>query len=342
MSKVSIIVPVYNSVEHLSRCIDSILCQTLHDIEIILINDGSTDNSGDICNHYAESDKRIKVLHKKNAGQGLARNDGIAIAKGEYIGFVDSDDFIEPDMYEVMYNKARQSDADMITCGYYRDSSNSRVIESTTHDDVFSGVECIEYMQSIIGDDFSNKRFVHSTGSVWSSIYKRENIIINNIRFLSERQVLSEDSIFNLTYIPHCKRIITISAPFYHYCLNEGSFSKKFSDKRVDNMLDFHKLLTELSYSTIGIDLRNNLQMRLDNMLIRHSIMAISDDVKYNPASGKKTVSKIIHLQSLNEALKRQPFFNLSNAHKIIAILMKLKLSSLIFILFRIKNGKQI
>lgn len=118
MPLISIIVPVYNAAPNLSACIESILNQTLKNIEIILINDGSKDNSGEICDDYALRDNRIKVLHKKNGGVSSARNAGLALATGEYIGWVDADDYIEPDMFEFLYQLAITYNADIAECGY--------------------------------------------------------------------------------------------------------------------------------------------------------------------------------------------------------------------------------
>lgn len=117
MSVISIIVPVYNVEKYLDRCIKSILEQTFKDFELILIDDGSTDGSGKMCDEYLKMDSRIKVVHKENGGQGSARNVGIEMASGEYIGFVDSDDYIDADMYELLYNNLVKENADMSICG---------------------------------------------------------------------------------------------------------------------------------------------------------------------------------------------------------------------------------
>lgn len=116
--KISIIVPVYKAEPYLRKCIDSILNQTFKDFELILVDDGSPDRCGEICDEYALKDSRIKIIHKENSGRSSARNVGLDIAQGEYIGFVDSDDWIEPDMYEVLYSKAKIESADIIALNY--------------------------------------------------------------------------------------------------------------------------------------------------------------------------------------------------------------------------------
>ena len=116
---ISIIVPVYNMEKYLARCVDSIIAQTYDKIEIILVDDGSTDNSSSMCDHYARKDERIKVVHKLNGGLSDARNAGFAVATGSYIGYVDSDDWIEPDMYEKMYYACVENDAELAVCRYF-------------------------------------------------------------------------------------------------------------------------------------------------------------------------------------------------------------------------------
>ena len=135
MSKVSIVVPIYNVEKYLEQCIDSIINQTLKDIEIILVDDGSPDNCPQICDDYAKKDSRIKVVHKKNGGLSSARNAGIEVATGDYIGFVDSDDYIELDMYEKMYSIAIENNVDFVMSDYYRVSDGGKVIATLDMDE---------------------------------------------------------------------------------------------------------------------------------------------------------------------------------------------------------------
>ncbi|WP_227166600.1 glycosyltransferase, partial [Enterococcus faecium] len=113
MCEISIIVPVYKVEKYLRKCVDSILAQTFTDFEVILVDDGSPDNSGKICDEYAEKDNRVRVIHKENGGLSSARNAGIDVARGKYLGFVDSDDYIDEDMYEILYENLKIHDADI-------------------------------------------------------------------------------------------------------------------------------------------------------------------------------------------------------------------------------------
>ncbi|EGO6689884.1 glycosyltransferase, partial [Enterococcus faecalis] len=135
MPKISIIVPVYNVEKYLEKCVRSILAQTFTDFELILVDDGSPDSSGAMCDQFAEQDQRVKVIHKENGGLSDARNAGIEIATGEYLGFVDSDDYIADDMYELLYTNIVKEDADLSICGIY---------------DVYEGKEPVEKQQQYI------------------------------------------------------------------------------------------------------------------------------------------------------------------------------------------------
>ena len=128
MPKVSIIVPVYNVEKYLNRCIQSLLNQTLKDIEIIMVDDGSPDRCPQMCDNYAKKDNRIKVIHKQNAGLGYARNSGLEIATGEYIAFVDSDDFVNSQMYETLYNNAVSTKADVVYSGFRKEFNKNRFL----------------------------------------------------------------------------------------------------------------------------------------------------------------------------------------------------------------------
>ena len=128
MKKISVIVPVYNVERYLKRCIESIINQTYKDLEIILVDDGSTDSSGNICDEYKKIDKRISVIHKKNGGLSDARNEGLKVVTGTYIAFVDSDDFLDLDMYEYMQKNIEKENADIVICGTKIDYDNGKII----------------------------------------------------------------------------------------------------------------------------------------------------------------------------------------------------------------------
>ncbi|MCL2208530.1 MAG: glycosyltransferase [Treponema sp.] len=166
---ISIIVPVYNAGQYLEKCVNSILDQTYKNIEVILVNDGSIDESGAICDAFAEADKRVKVIHKQNGGEGSARNTGIDIAMGEYIGFVDNDDSIDPIMYESMYTKIKETNADICICGYrYKlgTDENSIVYNKVPTLNTLSPAELWdEYLRDML-------KYKLAVASIWSKLIR--------------------------------------------------------------------------------------------------------------------------------------------------------------------------
>lgn len=177
MVQLSVIVPVYNVETYLKRCVDSILEQTFKEFEVILVDDGSLDNSSEICNKYSKSDKRVKVIHKKNGGLSSARNAGLNIAKGKYIAFIDSDDYISKDMFKTMINLAFSSNYDIVSCGFrrfYENSCNDSVCKGTIYK-----YRNIEPLANYLLEYDNVNRKIDTV--VWNKIYKRE--LFNDITF---------------------------------------------------------------------------------------------------------------------------------------------------------------
>lgn len=182
---ISIIVPVYNMEQYLDRCVASILHQTYTDLEIILVDDGSSDSSPSMCDEYARQDSRIKVIHKRNGGLSDARNAGLSVATGSYIGYVDSDDWIEPNMYERMYKACIQNDAQIAVCKY-KAVFKDRTIDKGSDETVVLSRE--ELLNIYI---FEHKKYV-IYNSVWSKLFKRE--LVEDMLFPVGRN--SEDIIY--------------------------------------------------------------------------------------------------------------------------------------------------
>lgn len=246
-AKVSIIIPVYNVEQYLERCVNSLINQTLKDIEIILVDDSSTDSSLEICNAFAKKDARIKVIHKVNEGAGKARNAALEIATGEYIGFVDSDDYVEIDMFKTLYEKAEKYSADLVMSGVLFVDGNmfSQKGECIckTYFDEDTNFETQEELKAlrmgIVGakpEDIDDSKYGMS---IWKNLFRHEIIKRNNLRFQSEREMLSEDALFMIDYISCIGKAIGISEAFYNYCRNEDSISKSYKKDRFEKSLVF-------------------------------------------------------------------------------------------------------
>lgn len=203
MCKVSVIVPVYKAEAYLYRCLDSIMAQTMTDWECILVDDGSPDRSGEICDEYAQQDPRIRVIHKENGGVGLARQTGLEAARGEYVIHADPDDWVEPNMLEELYAKAKEESADMVICDYYE---NSQGVDKYIS----------QRPRSLLHNDLISELF-HGTlhGSCWNKLIKRKRLQENNIQFPSLS--LCEDTFFLVSLLLHPIKTDYQDKAYYHY-----------------------------------------------------------------------------------------------------------------------------
>lgn len=247
MPKVSVIVPIYNVEKYLDRCMESLLNQTLKDIEIIMVDDGSPDNCPKMCDEYAKKDRRVKVVHKKNAGLGLARNSGLDIATGEYVAFVDSDDYVDLGMYEKLYEAAEKNDTEAVFCGFKKEFSPNRFIECKeceTYTEYSRGEMNGLVLDFIAAPPHCKSEYIHDM-SVWHSIYKRSVIEDNKIRFVSERDYASEDIPFQIDFLKCCHKVGFIPDIFYVYCYNGGSLTKSFNPEKFKKIQALYNLLKE-------------------------------------------------------------------------------------------------
>lgn len=230
---VSVVVPIYNVERFLRQAVDSILNQTLKDIEVILVDDGSPDNCGKICDEYAEKDSRVRVIHQKNGGLGNAYNNGIAAAKGEYIGFVEPDDWIEPEMYEVMYENAKHYNTDATKCGFwmYNSKGSSKNIDANG---IF-GVVCNEPSGAFKIEDYELLCAYHS--SIWSYIYRSD--FVKQIKFVETKGGAAYvDAPFGFEVLCRAKRLSIVPHSFYHWRVENHGNSVSITDRRVIAMAD--------------------------------------------------------------------------------------------------------
>ena len=216
--KVSVIVPVYNAEDYIEKCLDSLINQSLKDIEIIVVDDGSTDDTYKVVSKYKE---KIKLIKQKNGGVASARNKGLSVAEGEYIAFVDSDDWVELDMFSKLYNKAFENDYDAVECNFKYVDDNEE----------WHGV--IDVDTDVVSIDDKKKYFIKMFPVIWNKIYKRDKI--KNIKF--KDGVWAEDVEFLYRVIPNIDTIGKINEELYYYYQREKSESRLF-DKRVYNYID--------------------------------------------------------------------------------------------------------
>lgn len=236
---ISIIVPVYNVEKYIHKCINSIIDQTYKNLEVLLIDDGSTDSSSDICDKYEKLDKRVKVIHKKNNGASVARNIGLEVARGIYIAFVDSDDYIDKNMYKDMIEKLLEYDCDLVMCDCYKVSETSK--EKFTHDirDGFYDKRQLykEYYNKLLMKDDIN---YPPTISNWVCLIKKEIIKENNLKYV-EGIRFSEDLLFGSQVMYYVERFYYMKNKYYYnYICNPLSVTNTYYEGKWDIFLKLY------------------------------------------------------------------------------------------------------
>jgi len=300
--KVSIIVPIYNAEDYLSRCLDSLLAQSFNEIEIVAVNDGSTDNSLDILNGYAEKDKRLVVINQQNSGVSSARNTGIDVAAGEYIGFVDSDDWVDFKMYEKMYTCAVKDKADIVMCSYIREfGSHSKVKKFNLPGKVCYRNKEVHsiVMRRLVGplnEEIANPEFLDAWGTVWSKLYRSQIIKTNRIEFKDLREIgTNEDLLFNIYASYFSNNFVFINKPYYHYWrINESSFTSRYNSNLINQWFTLFGLIESfLKDKGMEQDYYRALNNRICVGILGLGLNTIS---KMNNCS---VLAKIIHLRIL-------------------------------------------
>ena len=261
---ISIIVPIYKVEEYIRNCVESILNQTYNNLQIILVDDGSPDNCGSICDEYSLKDKRVKTIHKKNGGLSAARNAGLEIASGEYIGFVDSDDFIESDMYESLYSAIIEYNADISVCGRYIVCENKiTTISDSEKAQVFTKREALA---ELVLDEYNGvKNFA------WDKLYKKD--LFNDIRYPEGKYY--EDIFTTYKLFSISNKIVDIKSPKYYYLLREDSIcGSNTANKRYDyyganiQCLEYIKKVEPLLSAMCDKQLFNRIQFCLNDILL--------------------------------------------------------------------------
>ena len=301
---VSLIIAVYNVKEYLERCMNSLLNQTLKNIEYILVDDGSTDGSEILCDAYAKGDSRITVIHKQNAGLGMARNTGLKHARGRYVGFIDSDDYVLPEMFEVLYRAAEEEQADLVLSGariiggsYFEESQKTEEKYCFRTKETFSGQNGREKLALGMAGSLPGEKEDSRYGfSVWKNLYRRDIIEKEGLAFVSERDIISEDIIFNLDFISHISCAAGIPGAYYCYCRNGESLSKKF---RPDRWQQNKKLVAEIRRKLDGMGLGEESALYLARRMQAYGRLAVVQEILHG--SGRDKILDILSDPELTE-----------------------------------------
>ena len=222
MTKVSIIIPVYNVEQYLDRCLSSVLNQTYKDLEVILVNDGSTDKSGIICEEFVQTDKRAKVYYQENKGLSEARNTGLKYMTGDFVMFLDSDDWLELDAVEFLLEQAKSYNADMVVGGVYR---TSKIVDHQQNTPVSQVLTQVEYAKRYFKIESQTIEYY-----VWNKLYKRE--VVKDIEF--PPGFFAEDVPTMFRYILNSEKIVVTDKIVYNYFINNSGLTAKFTSKHFD------------------------------------------------------------------------------------------------------------
>ena len=301
--KISVIVPVYNVERYLPRCIDSILNQTFKNIEIIIINDGSTDNSKIILDKYCKNNNNIKLIDKNNEGLSQARNDGLKHASGEFVMFVDSDDWIELDMISVMYKYLVENNSDVIISTYtreYEEKSIPRILHNMNECVVYNedNIKSDLYRKLVgpIGKELRNPQYLDCLSTVWSKLYRKSIIDNNEIEFKDTKLIVSEDILFNINVFAYATRATFINKPFYHYWKgNKDSLTTVYRPKLTQQW--------DYLYQCIEDILNKNKESQIFYEALRNRIAISTLGLNLNECSKLNKISKINKIKSIKKIL---------------------------------------
>lgn len=337
--KVSIVVPVYNTEKYLRRCMNSIINQTLKDIEIIIVDDGSKEVCAALCDEISKTDSRIKVIHKENGGLGFARNSGIEAATGEYIGFVDSDDYIDPTMCETLYNAAKKYNADLCLSGIcfvggnmFSESGGDTRKSYFEEETVFEKEDMKKLLLGVVGALPHEPDDSRYGVSVCKNIFKTSVIREGKIEFLSEREILSEDTLFMVDFIKSAKSAVGVPGAYYGYCRNEDSLSKSYNKERFLKSIVFLDELEKRIADTIE---KEEYKIYLDRLIQGFGRILCSQEImhardkKIKFSVLKKRLKEICTQNKIQNVLKSYPWYRLPIKQAAFAFAMKYKLFSL-------------
>ena len=324
MIDISIVVPVYNVEELLPRCVESIMAQTKENIEIILVNDGATDGSGIVCDTYAKKDQRIKVIHKPNGGLTSAWKAGAEAAQGAYLGFVDSDDWIDADMYERMWESAVKYDSDVVVCGLvfdYEDPSMEKRQEiSDFQKEFYDRKELETVFPTLINDG----RFFGRTlqPARVTKLYRRA-LVEKNMSLCHESVSVGEDMQLTLPALLDAKSMSVVKDFYpYHYWFNQNSMTGKFDPNYLDKIMVMEKRLKEIS------DLKGvfDFKPQITNDFLGLAVIGLKNGVVRNTEGQKSAIGiikKYCDDREVQEALKTHTMNRLPMTIRMFLLLMK-------------------
>lgn len=332
--KVSVVVPIYNAERYLNRCLESIVNQTYQNLEIILVDDGSPDNCPAMCDEWAKKDSRIQVIHKENEGPGMARNIGMDLATGEYIFFIDSDDYIDKELMEKCVLNAETNNSDAVLYGRIDAFEDGEFCKHTVSQEqlVFQGEEILNILLPSM--------FTYELGfgvSLWSKMFRLKTLKNSKVRLKSGKEIVSEDSYFTLEFFSHCTKATVIPECLYYYYQSNTSYSRALKKERQNENDSFLKQCVEyVEKENLPSQISNHIRSRYHGMTLGNLAQIMrSDLLKKEKKMALKTVYR-------NRALKETLTIDVIRLDaflpRVFWVSLKLKLYGLCTMLLRWNN----
>lgn len=337
---VTIVLPIYNVEKYLERCINSVVNQTYKNLEIILVNDGSTDRSPELCEKWVNKDKRIIVIHKENSGAGLARNTGIENAHGEYIYFFDSDDYIDLYTIEKLYNLAKQTQADLVLFGSYKVNEKNKIIKKlipTTPRTIYEGNEIQSILlPEILAADPITKISANLSISAWSCFYSTEVIKKTKWKFVSEREYISEDLYSLLLLYKDIKKIAILKEGLYYYYTNTLSFTQTFRKDRYEKTKHCYDSCVELCDK---LNYNQEIKERLKYRHIANVLGCLKGIITSNNSKKEKKemIKYIIHDIHFQNIIYNISLNNESTSRFLLFKAMRKKMTNSVYLFLKMK-----
>ncbi|MBP3478963.1 MAG: glycosyltransferase family 2 protein [Oscillospiraceae bacterium] len=335
----SIILPIYNVAPYLQRCVQSVLDQRFCDYELILVDDGSTDRSPEICDLLASQHQCIRVIHKENGGLSSARNEGTRIAQGDYIWWVDSDDWIAPDALQILYQASISKKPDMVKFNYIRIEQDTLLCLSSAQPGFYHGRREVQTLLN--AGFFSAGQFCLSA---WSHIYRRSFLEMNRLAFVSERIVGSEDYLFNLKALLVAENVQVLTEQLYFYEQRIGSLSQRYKQ---DLPKRYTQLYMQLRQYYSGAGMLEVYDKKICRFFVWHLLHGTCISNEYRVSSGhsmrdgRKNIYKFLGDPEIRSAMKRCDCTGLRWKQRVQLLAMRLRLEPVFYWLYVVKSGKK-
>lgn len=335
----SIIIPIYNVAPYLERCIKSILSQDFTDYEMILVDDGSSDKSGQICDDYARRYDHIRVIHKENGGLSSARNAGAEIATGEFIWWIDSDDWVEEQSLSILYHAAKNKQPDIVKFNHIRVTDTEEV--------VLSSAAPGNYMQRHETDTLLRQALKETSKfvlSAWSHIYKREFLVQEGLHFISERKIGSEDYLFSLQAMLVASSMVVLQDALYDYELRAGSLSQRYKENAPQKYTDLYLQLRDF-YEHAGA--LSAYEQDMNWFYVWHLIRGICISNEYvvsenHPLSvARKNVALLLSMPDFQRAVRTMNMAELSWKQRVHLLAMRYRIEPLFYWMYVIKPKRK-